>query len=781
MPLRQVLAEVRVAALGPKPVPVEETVAREALPFLRRAARVRKLSSKRLKPAGAVLSIAVADPVWRKRLAAMRIRLPRKGEWVCFHYDKKGDGSVFLVASQPCFLYAGWSYLVDHLLEEDTSRPRTWVRRMSFAVEKSTFDLLLTQYGRIARGFDRERYIREYARLGFTHIEVNALATPFPYEQGVPLEFYPDFYTYCPALDQFVESRLNQGTYPREYLRANLDRLKENSRLALKYGLTPGLLCFEPRTVPETLFQKYPTLRGARVDHPFRSFKPRYTLSLVHPIAQAHYAELMTNLMREVPALEFLSIWSNDSGSGFEHTKSLYVGRNGGAYLVREWKNDGEIARLAAANIANFFRLLKDAAARINPAFRIVTRLESFYGERAELWPLLADGIDVEVNSLLVAGWENNYPHPSYPDVQVLGSGLHHDLWDREKGPVSELRKRGSRSYYYHFLNSHGNHEPLLGIPFPWLAHEKLRACARLGIGTLAHMGGLQPPGAVPYAVNQDFFREFQFDARVDVEATLLKLARGYAGERWGKSLVEVWRRIDTAVRRFMPMSLYSGFGSVWNRLLVRPFVPDIDRIPEDERAYYEKVMVSPVHNPNKVDLGKDVLFELIGKDYARKAYTRIDAKVWAPLRAAIDLAGRKKTEAVRAGDGKASAVFRDFHLRALALRCLFESQRNAAVWIYAVHEYLDTRSPRTRKRCRTLLDDMIGREIRNAEDMIRLWNDSGIEWMSVSDFGETPFIHGANFPELLEKKIALMKRHRGDRPFIDPGYMFRVENDPYR
>ena len=230
-----------------------------------------------------------------------------------------------------------------------------------------------------------------------------------------------------------------------------------------------------------------------------------------------------------------------------------------------------------------------------------------------------------------------------------------------------------------------------------------------------------------------------------------------------------------------MPMSLYSGFGSVWNRLLVRPFVPDIDRIPEDERAYYEKVMVSPVHNPNKVDLGKDVLFELIGKDYARKAYTRIDAKVWSPLGAAIGLAGRKKAESERAGDGKANAAFRDFHIRASALRCLYESQRNAAVWIYAVHEYLDTRSPRIRKRCRILIDDMIGREIRNAEDMIRLWNDSGIEWMSVSDFGETPFIHGTNVPDLLRKKIALMKRHRGDRPFIDPGYMFRVENDPYR
>ena len=83
-----------------------------------------------------------------------------------------------------------------------------------------------------------------------------------------------------------------------------------------------------------------------------------------------------------------MAVWSNDSGSGFEHTKSLYVGRNGGPYLVREWKDDEDIARLAADNIAHFLPPPRDAAARINPGFRVITRLESFYGERQQLWPL---------------------------------------------------------------------------------------------------------------------------------------------------------------------------------------------------------------------------------------------------------------------------------------------------------------------------------------------------------------------------------------------------------
>jgi hypothetical protein len=778
MVLRQVLESVRDVALGRTPSPVEMTVGREALAMLGRVRRFRRVPAGRFAPARATLYAAVSDPSWRRRLARMGVRLPEAGPWVSIHLGEQG--SIFLLASEPCFLYAGWRYMIDRLLDEDASRFRPWIRRLSFDVEKSTFDLFLTQYSRIARGLDREAYIREYARLGFTHVEVNALATPLPYEQGVPGEFYPDFYTYCPALDQFVESRLNRGTYPREYLRANLDLLKDNVRLAVKYGLTPGLLCFEPRSVPETLFQKYPTLRGPRVDHPFRSFKPRYALTLVHPVARKHYAELLTNLMRQAPELAFMSVWSNDSGSGFEHTKSLYVGRNGGAYLVREWKNDEQIAEAAAANIAGFYRLLKDAADRIHPGFRVITRLESFYGERRQLWPRISDGVDVEVNSLLVQGWENNYPHPSYPDVRVLGSGHHNTLRAEERAPLAELAGRGSKAYFYHFFSSHGNHEPLLGIPFPWLVHDKLRAFARLGVRNLAHMGGIHPVDKVPFPVNQDLFREFQFDAHLDVEGALLRIAGGYAGRRWAKRLVGVWRRIDMAVRRTMPMSLYSGFGSVWNRLLVRPFVPDIDRIPEEERAYYEKVMVSPPHNPNRVDLGKDVLFELITPDYAGKAYRRIDAKARPPLDAAIELAGRGETDAARAGDDQAYQAFRDVHLRALALRCLVESQRNAAVWIHAVHGYGEARDLQARRRLRALLDDMIVREIANAEALIRLWNESGIEWMAVSAFGETPFIHGENFPGLLKTKITLMKRHRRDAPHIDPGYMFRVENDPY-
>ncbi len=771
----QQVTRVRIPEAG---YPVEETIAKEMARRNGPATDYRRVDYSEFKSEKGVMVVAVATRQIGERLPLPKIEIPPERDWVLLNVDE--NQCLWLLSSRPYYLYTAFSFLVENLADRDQSDLRPWVRPISFSVEKSTFDLFLTQYARLLRDLDRERYMREYARLGFSHLEVNAIAFPFPYEKGIEGEFYPDFYTYCPALDQFVSSRLNKGIYPEEYLRSNLERLKENSRLALKYGLVPGLLCFEPRSVPESLFKKYPTLRGARVDHPFRSFKPRYNLSIVHPVVQKHYDELLTNLMAEVPELGFLTIWSNDSGAGFEHTKSLYVGRNGGAYLIREWRDDEEIARAAASNIIHFFKLLRDAGSRINPDFRVITRLESFYGENSYLWPQLEDRIDVEVNSLLVKGWESNYPHPQYPDLEVLGSALHNTLHEREKVPMEELASKNSRSHFYHSFGSHNNHEPLLGIPFPWLTCEKLRAASRIGVLTLAHVGGIHPPDKVPYAVNQEIFRRFQMDSSLDIDKAVFDIALNYAGEKHASDLVKGWKLVEQAIRGCVPLSIYSHYGVVWQRLFVRPLVPDIGRIPEKERAYYERFMCTSVHNPNKVDLAKDVLFDLISKEYAQKAFIRIDKNVWDPIGSAIDLFGRKMDETMNSGEKKAGAVFQDQYYRARALLCLYVSLRNMAVWIYAVHEYLDSINPESKADCRRLLDAMMEKEIQNCRELIELWETAHIEWIIISGDEETAFIYGENFPQLLKKKIALMEKHRKDAPFIDPDYMFHLANDPY-
>jgi hypothetical protein len=778
MRLKRALQEVRTIAIPARPIPVEVTVAEDLESFLERRAMVHCVADTDLRPAPGRLVIAAAGPACREFLRSSGVPLPDQGDWIYFDADELGGG--LLTASSPHFLYGLFTIVTEDLQDQPLEAVRGWLRPVSFQAQRSGFDLFLNQYGRVIAPLNKDRYLREYARLGFTHVEVNGLATPFPIEDGVPGEFYRDFYTYCPGLDQFIESRLNRGTYPAEYLQANLNNLKNSAQLAVRYGLAPGLVCFEPRSVPETLLQRYPQLRGPRVDHPFRSFRPRFSLSLAHPLARRHYAELMANLLAEVPALSFLAVWSNDSGSGFEHTQSLYVGRNGGAYLIREWKNQEEIARSAAGNIIRFYRLLRDAAARINPRFRVITRLESFYGEHDFLWEGLGDGVDAEVNSLRARGWENNYRHPHYEDVSVLGSAWHQTLDEREAGPIAELRSRGGEGWYFHFFNSHGNHEPLTGIPFAGLAWEKLASMRSVGVSHICHMGGLNPPEEVPVSVNQEIFRAFQFNLAESADQAVSNLAARHMDPANVADLNRAWQLLDQAVRYFMPLPLYTGFGAVWLRLLVRPLVPDIEAIPAGDRAYYEKFMVGAGHNPNIVDLARDVLFELVPVDYARRAVERIDARSLPPLQEAMELLDRKAAEARRRGNKQAFALLLDQAHRSRALKCLFETQRNTAAWVYGVHTWLRCDQPEVKEEMRRLLAEMVRREIANARDLLALWNASPVRFMAVSALGETPFIHGANFPELLRRKIDLMERY-GDRdPHIDPDFMWRVPNNPY-
>jgi hypothetical protein len=778
MKISEVLRQVRQVRIPHKGFPVEQTIAKELLPLCDNRARVVKVAENGFISEEGTLYIAVVPKGLRTVLNHQGLAFSSNDDWVSINSDV--NQCLWLLSSVSSYLYTGFTQLVENFLDEEVDAVLPWMQELAFSVEKSTFDLFLTQYARMIRNFDREKYIREYARLGFTHIEVNALASSFPKEEGVAGEFYPDFYTYCPALDQFVSSRLNEGLYPADFLENNLSLLKDNARLAMKYGLVPGLLTFEPRSVPERFFRKYPTLRGARVDHPFRSFKPRFNLSIAHPVVQKHYRELLVKLLKEIPELGFMTIWSNDSGAGFEHTKSLYVGRNGGAYLIREWNDDEAIAKSAASNIIGFFALLRDAGARINPGFRIITRLESFYGEREHLWPRLENRLDVEINSLLTEGWEPNYMHPRYPDIKVAGSAYHNTLVDEERDVMEELHSRNSRAYFYHSFGCHTNHEPLLGIPFPWLTYEKLQAFARLGIRNLAHVGGIQPPDKVPYAVNQEVFRLFQLNSSLNIEVAVKRIASGYAGEDYADDLVGGWRLVEQAIRAFIPLSIYSHYGAVWQRLLVRPLVPDIDKIPEQERVYYESHMCASIHNPNRVDLSKDVLFELITKDYARRAFERIDKNVWKPIESAIRLFKKKGKDVKNGGDQKAWQVFVDQYFRARALKCLFMTLRNTAVWIFAVHAYLESSDRENKAKHRRLLDGMIEKEIQNCRDLIQLWKTASIEWMVISGAEETPFIHASNFVRLLEKKISLMGKHRNDEPFIDPDYMFRVKNNPY-
>ncbi len=769
MTLRDALKQTKVLEIPEKGRPVNETAAKE-LHAITPQAQIRTAVSSS-QPAGqGVLRLWIADQL----LGPLPHGVPQEKDWLFISVDESGGGE--LVASRPHLLYG----LICRIAEEWLDRPlQEFTERrlpVTFKWQRPVFDTFLTQVARTLRNLDRRRYIREYARLGYSHIEVNGLASPLAHETGLPEEVYPRFYTYCPALDQYVESELNRGTYPAEYLQANLNFLKRNAALAIEYGLTPGLLCFEPRSVPDSLLERYPLLRGARVDHPFRSAKPRYNLTLAHPVVRSHYAEMMTRLLEEVPELGYIAIWTNDSGAGFEYTNTLYVGRNGGAYLIREWKDHSEIARAASENVLRFFQTLRDAARKINPEFRVITRLEPFSDERPFIWEGLGDGIDVETPSLLGKGWEIPYTHPRYKDITGIATTAYHHRFDaKEREKLDELERRGSHAHIMH-AHSHMNvFDPLIGIPYPWLTHEKLRDLAEVGVSHLAHMGGVFPPTHAPWCINQEVWKAVQFDGVIDIDKVVEQVAERWAGAHAGE-LVRAWRHAEEAIRAFpIPTLLYAIYGFTWMRLWVRPLVPNIEALSEEERAYYETFLLSPPHNPNRVDLRWDVLFDLATPEHCLKAVQRMDENLAAPMDAAVNTL--QEALASMSDDDPARPVFVDQADRLRALRCWFRTQRSVAAWIAGVHGYLESTDPGTKAERRRLVRDMVLAEIDNTRDLLDLWETSQTEFMIISGVGETSFVHGENFGDLLRRRIEVMKGREDDEPYIDPDFMWRVSS----
>jgi len=770
--LLQALSKTKTILYPPHGKPVDKTVADELKQRLSPNASIKESDDEDHRlPTDGVFRIAIADEWMPDELSIMA---PKDKDWMYAYVTDTGTGA--LITSRANFLYSLLCHLEEEWVQEDVEKfSKGKLITTTFRMQRPLYDVFLTQGWRIARKFNREKHIRELARCGYTHVEVNGLGTPTPLETGPKDEVYPRFYTYCPALDQFVESRLNRGTYPADYLQANLNYLKRNAELATRYGLTPGLLCFEPRSVPESLLERYPTLRGARVDHPFRSFKPRFNLSIAHPVVREHYAELMRNLMKKVPELGYIVIWTNDSGAGFEYTKSLYVGRNGGAYLIREWKSDEEIAQAAGNNVIRFLRLLRDAASEINPEFRVITRMESFYGEHDIVWKGLGDRVDVEATTLLSKGWDVPYKHPRYDDVtEVGGTPFQNTFYEKEMEPVNDLESRGG---HVHVIHAHGPvnfFEPLLGIPYPWLAYDKLKAMSSLGVQYIAQMGGTVPPSLASYCVNQEVWRAFQFDSTLDIDRTVHEIASRWVGGELAGKLVDVWRLTEEAIRAYpIPVMLYSVYGFIWFRLWVRPLVPNIEAIPEAEREYYEKFTLSTPHNLNRVDLMRDVLFDLTTPQRCLDAIKRMDDHLWSPLNQAIELL--TSTIASLPSDSKAREVFYDQRERLRALRCWFRTQRSVAAWIAGVHGYLEAKDDGTRRACQELLREMMQQEIENTRDLLELWETTTVEFMAVSAIGETTLIYGENFGDLLRKKIEIMQGRENDEPYIDPNFMWRV------
>ena len=740
--------------------PVERTAAEE----LARFGGVAATTSAR---PGKGVNVALASQKW-----ARISRAPSSGAWMWLRLTESGTGEI--IANEPALLFAAVRLLANGLADATRAKlDRGVLIAAAFDMNRPISDSVLTQYWRTARKFDPEQYVATLAESGFTHLEVNGLQAHMPYEDSVQSEYYSQFYTYSPGFNHFVDTPLTRGVWPAHYLEANLNHLKNLAALGRRYGLRPGVCMFEPRTMPERFFQRYPTLRGARVDHPFRSRLPRFCLAQDHPVTKQHYRAALQALMKNVPDLSYMSVWTNDSGAGFEHTGSLYVGRNGGPYMIREWRNHEKVAQAAGESIVRYLRNLQEAAAEINPDFDVILRIEPFKLEQDHIKAGMGNHVTWEAPSLLVRGYHLPYTHPRYPEMGgVAGSSLQPDIDPSEKTVLKDSRAHGIDPLLFYSAGSTGNYEPLLGVPYPRMLHRKLASMRELGLKRISALGGLSNTTAAPYWPNTAALRAGQFTPQLSIDDVLLATARRYVGEKNSKALVEAWTLFEDALSWQPPVPLFTGFGFCWQRTFDRPYVPDIEAIPEKERAYYERHGCFQHNNPGINDLGKDVLFDLVTKDYGAKAMTAFDRNVFPRLEKL--LARLKQLRARTAEDPTSQAVFADLFDRARAYRAWCTSLRTVCAWCAHVYGYLESKSAAERRTHEKKLQAAIDVELANTVELIDLLENAKTEVLITSGVANNTFFYGEDLPDLLRHKLRLMKQYRHRKPRIDKGILWR-------
>jgi len=690
--------------------------------------------------------------------------------WMWLRITEQGDGEI--CATHGSFLFAAVRLLAGGttLLAREKLAEGVWLPA-TFGWHRPHWDACLTQYWRTARTFDPEQYVAALAESGFTHCEVNGLQAHMPVEDFVPFEYYPQFYSYCPGFNHFVDTELTRGMWPAMYLDANVQNLRKLADLGRKYGLKPGVCMFEPRTLPERFFTKYPSLRGARVDHPFRSRLPRYTMAQDHPIVQRHFREALQKLMHYVPDLSYMSLWTNDSGAGFEHSASLYVGRNGGPYMIREWRSHDKVAQASGQSIVRFLRNLRDAAAGINPDFDVLLRIEPFKVEHDHIKAGMGPHVGWEAPSLLVRGYSVPYSHPKYPENYGVAGTLFHTTMDAaEKEALAQSRAQGIEPVLHYSASSPWNHEPLMGVPYPRMLHAKLKAVHEIGVRRISALGGLGNPTQAPYWPNPAILRAAQFFPEKSIDTVLSDFAQTLVGPAHATTLVSAWDAFEEALGGQPLVYLYCAFGFCWQRTWDRPFVPDIEAVPAAEREYYERHGCFQHNNPGLNDLGKDVLFDLITRDSGAKMAADMDRAVLAPMRALIDRLG----VLIPTLPAEVASVFVDLRDRARAYLHWATSLRNVCAWCDSVYSYLEAKDDATRQASMDRLQKAIDLELESTRGLIELLETTRSEVLVMSGVAETTFFYGFNLVDHLRTKIRLTTQYRNHPPRIDRSIFWR-------
>jgi hypothetical protein len=140
-------------------------------------------------------------------------------------------------------------------------------------------------------------------------------------------------YTSClPSLEKFFPHRDLLPFVDAGHVRANQQLLREKLSILRRHKLSAAAQFHMPWLLPEPFFEKFPQLRGPRIDHPRRSRREAFAMCVDTEAGRAFYADMFGQFAREVPELSTVHLLTNDAGGGLCWADWQYIGPNGPAH-----------------------------------------------------------------------------------------------------------------------------------------------------------------------------------------------------------------------------------------------------------------------------------------------------------------------------------------------------------------------------------------------------------------------------------------------------------------
>jgi hypothetical protein len=116
---------------------------------------------------------------------------------------------------------------------------------------------------------------------------------------------------------------------PADFVAKNRELLLGKAAIVRELGLEAAAELKENHFLPEAFFQKYPQLRGPRVDHPRRSKREEFSWCVDLPETREMIEWMMAEIKKNVPEIQTVTTGTNDAGAGLCWAEAQYPGPNG--------------------------------------------------------------------------------------------------------------------------------------------------------------------------------------------------------------------------------------------------------------------------------------------------------------------------------------------------------------------------------------------------------------------------------------------------------------------